>query len=346
MNMNMDKAVSMDKNINTGALASPTVLDLRHAVRTTVPAHTKSVVVGCSGGPDSLVLTAVASWVGERAGFRVHSVTVDHQLQENSAEIARIAAEHALALGASSSHVVTADVTGEGGMEAAARLARREALMSAAHGTPILLGHTANDQAETVLLRLLRGAGSHSLSAMSAADHPWYRPFLGHTRADIELAVQELLTPLGITPWADPHNLSHDFARVRMRDHLQRLTEDFGPSVVASLVRTADLSRADDSALEELAEEFLTSQEITNPQDLQVGIDSLTKLSVAVRSRVIRRMYAMCVAVEREFLPLTYNHVQAIDALITDWHGQGVIALPLGVCAAREYDRLRFYRGT
>ncbi len=348
----MNRTTNTNKNTNTssGALASPTILDLRNAVRTSIPAGTERVIVGCSGGPDSLVLTAVASWVGERAGFQVHSVTVDHQLQENSADIARIATEHALAVGATSAEVVTVNVGGRGGhgghggMEAAARIARREALMSAANGVPILLGHTANDQAETVLLRLLRGAGSHSLSAMSAVDHPCYRPFLGNTRADIELAVQELLTPLGITPWADPHNQSHDFARVRMRDHLQRLTEDFGPSLVWSLVRTADLARADDRALEDLAEEFVAAQSFANPQDLYVSIDSLAKLPVAVRSRVIRRMYAQCAAVERESSPLTYNHMQTIDALISDWHGQGEIALPLGVCAVREYDRLRLYR--
>ena len=327
-----------------GSWASPTVISLRNAVRASVPTDTESVFVGCSGGPDSLVLTAVACWVGARAGFQVHSVTVDHQLQADSAVIARTAATQATELGAASAQVVTVNVTGEGGMEAAARQARREALIGAAKGAPILLGHTANDQAETVLLRLLRGAGSHSLAAMAAVDHPWYRPFLGNTRADIELAVQELLTPLGITPWADPHNLSNDFARVRMREHLQRFTEDFGPGIVASLVRTADLARSDDNALEALATDFLQTQEFLDLADQRVDMEALVQLPGAVRSRVILRMYAMCAAVERESSPLTYNHVQTIDALITDWHGQGEIALPLGVCAVREYDRLRLYR--
>jgi len=332
---------------DSGTWASPTVISLRNAVRASVPTDAQTVFVGCSGGPDSLVLTAVACWVGARAGFQVHSVTVDHQLQADSAVIARTAAAQATEVGAASAQVVTVNVTGEGGMEAAARQARRQALIGAAKGAPILLGHTANDQAETVLLRLLRGAGSHSLAAMAAVDHPWYRPFLGNTRADIELAVQELLTPLGITPWADPHNVSHDFARVRMREHLQRFTEDFGPGIVASLVRTADLARSDDTALEALATDFLHMQEFpdqADQADQRVDIETLVQLPGAVRSRVILRMYAMCAAAERESSPLTYNHVQTIDALITDWHGQGEIALPLGVCAVREYDRLRLYR--
>lgn len=330
--------------MNQGTWASPTVLSLRNAVRSSVPASTESVIIGCSGGPDSLVLTAIACWVGEREGFRVNTVTVDHQLQENSSVIAQTAAEHARALGAARAEVVRVSVTGEGGMEAAARGARREALRTAAQGAPILLGHTANDQAETVLLRLLRGAGAHSISAMSAVDHPWYRPFLGNTRGEIEEAVQELLVPRGITPWTDPHNLSNDFARVRMREHMQRLAEDFGPGIVAGLVRTADLARADDTALEALAAAFIASQEMGNAPHMSVSISSLSELPEAVRSRVIRRMFGMCVGVERESSPLTYNHVRAIEALITDWHGQGEIAVPLGVSAVREYDRLRLYR--
>lgn len=331
---------------DSGTWASPTVLSLRNAVRANLPAETQSVFVGCSGGPDSLVLTAVACWVGARAGFQVHTVTVDHQLQSDSAVIAHTAAAQATELGAASAQVVTVNVSGAGGMEAAARQVRREALIGAAEGAPILLGHTANDQAETVLLRLLRGAGAHSLSAMAAVDHPWYRPFLANTRAEIEVAVTELLTPLGITPWVDPHNLSRDFARVRMREHMQRLTEDFGPGMVASLVRTADLARSDDTALEQLASDFLVVQELSEGSEQQVDINSLAKLPQAVRSRVIRRMYSVCAAVERESSPLTYNHVQVIEALITDWHGQGVIALPLGVCVAREQDRLSFYPST
>lgn len=330
--------------------ASPTVVGLRHAVRATVPADTTRVVVGCSGGPDSLVLTAIAAWVGERHGFAVHAVTVDHQLQNNSGEVAATAARNAIALGATSAEVVAVEVSGEGGVEAAARHARRAALLETSQGAPILLGHTATDQAETVLLRLLRGAGTHSLSAMAAVDPPWYRPFLTVPRADIVTAVQELLIPLGITPWSDPHNADADFARVRMRDHLQRLTEDFGTGLVAGLVRTADLARADDLALESFAEAFLAEHpSVTGPSaaiqsDYQISIADLAHLPAAIRTRVIRRVYGIVAGVDRESSPLTFQHVQSIDSLISEWHGQGEIAVPLGVSAVREYDRLRIYR--
>ena len=326
--------------------ASPTVIELRNSVKGCLPKGTKSIVVGCSGGPDSLVLVAVASWVGEREGFTVRSVTVDHQLQPNSAHIAAEAAQHALTLGASSAEVITVDVDTSSGIEAGARIARRAALLDAANGEPILLGHTANDQAETVLLRLLRGAGAHSLSAMKQCEDPWHRPFLGSSRSEIETAVSEILQPLEITPWTDPHNSITDFARVRIRELLGELTSDFGPGVQASLVRTADLLRADDRALEELADSFYEIHLESNERDsADLEVTDLESLPEAIRTRVIRRVYCHVAGVERESSPLTFNHVQSIEALVVDWHGQGDIALPLGVCAKREYGRLRIYRG-
>lgn len=301
------------------------------------------MVVGCSGGPDSLVLVAVASWVGQRAGFTVRSVTVDHQLQENSAHIARDAATWAITLGASSAEVIAVDVDTASGIEAGARTARRTAMLDYAHGDPILLGHTANDQAETVLLRLLRGAGAHSLSAMTQCESQWHRPFLRSSRSDITTAVSEILQPLGITPWTDPHNSNTDFARVRIREILSELTGDFGPGVQASLVRTADLLRSDDQALEELAESYCEVHS-TQLESGALDIEELESLPVAIRSRVIRRLYCQVAHVDREISPLNFNHVQAIEALISDWHGQGEVALPLGVYAKREYARLRICR--
>ena len=148
--------------------ASQTVVALRNSVKACLEPGTDSVVVGLSGGADSLVLTAVAVWVGERSGFSVQAVVVDHGLQIGSAEIASSAALAATKLGATSIEIRKVDVGNDGGMEMAARTARRAALLEVANGRPILLGHTANDQAETVLMRLLRGSGAHSLSAMSA----------------------------------------------------------------------------------------------------------------------------------------------------------------------------------
>jgi tRNA(Ile)-lysidine synthase len=269
------------------------------------------------------------------------AVVVDHGLQVGSAEIASSAALAATKLGATSIEIRNVDVGTDGGMEMAARTARRAALLEVANGRPILLGHTANDQAETVLLRLLRGSGAHSLSAMSACTNTWHRPFLSHSRGEIEAAVVELLTPLGITPWQDPHNFDEVFSRVKMRKYLDILSEDFGPSIISGLVRTADMLRADNRALDHIADESFRSAQKSETQ-VSMGVQELENVPSAIRTRLIKLCFDHLTAGTRENSPLTYQHVMSVDALISGWSGQGGIALPLGVTASREYGRLVF----
>ena len=324
--------------------ASQTVVAMRNSVKACLEPDTDSVVVGLSGGADSLVLTAVAAWVGERSGFTVQAVVVDHGLQIGSHEIASEAVIAATRLGATSIEILKVDVGTQGGMEMAARTARRAALLDAADGRPILLGHTANDQAETVLLRLLRGSGAHSLSAMSACTKIWHRPFLTHSRGDIQVAVDELLLPEGIIPWQDPHNFNEDFSRVKMRRHLDTLSEEFGPSIVSGLVRTADMLRADNQALDHIATEgFRLAQK--SDSEVSMSVDELENLPTAIRTRIIKLCFDYMNSGTRENSPLTHQHVMSVEALISNWSGQGEIALPLGVTAKREYARLYLNRG-
>ena len=324
--------------------ASQTVVALRNSVKACLEPGTDSVVVGLSGGADSLVLTAVAVWVGERSGFTVQAVVVDHGLQIGSAEIASIAALAATKLGATSIEIRKVDVGNDGGMEMAARTARRAALLEVANGRPILLGHTANDQAETVLMRLLRGSGAHSLSAMSACTKTWHRPFLPHSRGEIEAAVVELLTPLGITPWQDPHNFDEVFSRVKIRRHIDTLSEEFGPSIISGLVRTADMLRSDNRALDHLADESFRAAQKSETQ-VSMGVEELESVPGAIRTRLIKLCFDHLTAGTRENSPLTHQHVMSVEALISGWSGQGGIALPLGVTANREYGRLVFSQG-
>ena len=148
------------------------------------------VLVGCSGGPDSLALVGCAAWVGERQGHSVRAVIVDHGLQQGSAGVASGAAAACAALGVPSD-IVRVEVGTAGGPEAAARDARYAALEQAAEtsgASAVLLGHTLDDQAETVLLRLARGSGARTLAAMSARAGRWRRPFLSMPRTDVHAA--------------------------------------------------------------------------------------------------------------------------------------------------------------
>lgn len=317
--------------------------EVRRAVRASLAdlAADDLVLVACSGGPDSLALARAVAAERSRAG----AIVVDHGLQQGSADVAERAAEQCRALGLDPVEVVAVhlgeQVPGRGGPEAIAREARRAALADAADhhaAAAILLAHTRDDQAETVLLRLARGAGARSLSAMAPIAGVWRRPLLGLDRALVHSALGDLQA------WTDPHNTDPSFARVRVRgDVLPAMTEALGPGVVAGLVRSAELLRDDAEALERIAEQEWSGCCIAHTEGITIELD-LDRLSVlprAVRTRLLRRA-----AIETGAPPsaLTRDHILAVEALISDWHGQGPLDLPGPLRASRGCGRLRFDR--
>lgn len=299
------------------------------------------ILVACSGGPDSLALVAATAWVAERSHLVASAVVVDHGLQADSASVAANAADTCVSLGVPA-RVVRVEVGTEGGPEAAARTARYEALTAAAAqegAAAVLLGHTLEDQAETVLLRLARGSGARSLAAMGARTDPWRRPFLALPRATVRVAADEALAAVGRPAWSDPHNDDRAFARVRVRALLDGLVDDLGPGVVMGLARSADLLRDDADALDAIADGAYAQVVRSEDDDgeLTADCEALGALPTAVRTRVIR---AMALACGSPADALGVDHVRQVDALITDWHGQGETSLPGGVRARRECGRL------
>jgi tRNA(Ile)-lysidine synthase len=243
---------------------SPAIRRVRRAVRDALtalppPAREVPLVVGCSGGADSLALTLAA--VALRGPDHVHAAIVDHQLQDGSAE--RAAATAALlARRGVTAEVHTVRVTGPGGTEAAARIARQGALRAARPhpDSPILLGHTLDDQAETVLLGLGRGSGARSLAGMRRWDPPWLRPLLDVRRATTRAACA------GLPIWDDPHNTDPRFTRVRLRHEVLPLLEDvLAGGVAEALARTAAQLRDDADALDAVADDLLATVTHTEP---------------------------------------------------------------------------------
>ncbi|GAA1883242.1 tRNA(Ile)-lysidine synthase [Williamsia serinedens] len=235
------------------------------------------VCVALSGGPDSTALLLGARHVG----LTVTALVVDHGMQDGSAEVARSAARTAVDLGAQA-QVMTVDVDGPGGPEAAARRARYAALDEARVGRPVLLGHTLDDQAETVLVGLARGSGPRSIAGMVAWDEPWGRPLLATRRATTVAACAEA----GLTPWADPHNDDPRFLRSRVRAELVPVMQTvLGAAVVPALARTADLVRDDLDALDAVA----AAASETVVVDGAVVRSELVALPRAIRRRVLRR---------------------------------------------------------
>jgi tRNA(Ile)-lysidine synthase len=316
-----------------GGGLSPVVAAVRNAVRGSLAGFAPGdlVLAACSGGPDSLALAAALAFTAPRAGLRAGAVTIDHGLQEGSADRAADVAATLRGLGLDPVRAVAVSVNGGGGPEAAARTARYAALEAAAadlDAAAVLLGHTLDDQAETVLLGLARGSGARSLAGMAPRRGIFLRPLLGVRRQ----ATADACAALGLIPWADPHNADRRFARVRVRlDALPTLEAALGPGVAEALARTAGQLRDDAEVLEQLVAGERT-----------VAAASLAGLPGAVRSRVLRSaaLAAGCPAGA-----LTAAHVTRIDELVTNWHGQRWIDLPGGVRATRRSGQVLFEAG-
>nr|WP_144119736.1 tRNA lysidine(34) synthetase TilS [Catellatospora sichuanensis] len=295
------------------------------------------VLVGCSGGADSLALAAGAVFVAPRVGWRVGLVTVDHQLQDGSAGRAEQVARWAREQGFDLVEVATVEVGTRGGPEAAAREARYAALAEAARrlgAATVLLGHTRDDQAETVLLALARGAGPRGLAGMPVhrehAGARFSRPLLDVPRS----ACRAACAAQDLVPWEDPHNTDPSYARSRVRaDALPALVAALGEGVVANLARSAALLGADADLLDELAGNAL--ERCRTPAGLSAG--ALGGLPAALRTRVL---HAWAAELGARRAALTHRHVAALDALVTTWHGQGATLLPGGIAVSRRSGEL------
>ncbi len=318
------------------------IADIRRAVRDSLDAAAAAsgrplatgelILVACSGGPDSLALAAALAFeVGsahrDGLGLRAGAVIVDHGLQAVSAEVAERTAGVLQDLGLEPVEIVKVTVGDAGGPEAAARDARYAALRASAAKLGarfVLLGHTLNDQAETVLLGLARGSGARSLSGMAAISPiegagEFLRPLLGIGR---ETTVA-FCADSGLRPWNDPHNLDPKFTRVRVRQNVLPLLEaELGPGVAEALARSADLLRADADHLDDLANAQFKQLALLGSTDLEFEIKPLTALADAIRSRVLKLALAVFAAESSAV------HIRAIEDLLDNWHGQKPLTLP------------------
>lgn len=321
----------------------PAVAEVRVAVRRALTDLRDTpdalVLAACSGGADSLVLAAALAFVAPRTGLRAGLVTVDHGLQQGSAARASVVADWGKSQGLEPVEAVTVTVGSDGGPEAAARTARYQALDEAAErlgAAAVLLGHTRDDQAETVLLALARGSGLRGIAGMPQRRGIYRRPFLDLPRAVVRAACAEL----DLTPWEDPHNADPAYARSRVRALLPTLEEVLGPGVVANLARTARLAAADSAVLDALGRRVLARvSETTEPPPDRPGLDAvrLARYPTALRTRVL---HGWARALGCPGSALSGRHVDALDALLTSWSGQGAVHLPGGIRVRRASGRL------
>ena len=322
----------------------PSVAAVRHAVRRGLADLDPGarLVVACSGGADSLALASATVFEAREPGWYVVGATVDHGLQDDSDARADAVVAQLAALGVDETVGARARVEAPGlGPEAAARAARYavlEQIRESFDADVVLLGHTRDDQAETVLLGLTRGSGGRALAGMRRSFDAYRRPLLDVSHTDTVTACQVE----GLRTWEDPHNDDPSFTRVRVRRRILPLLEDqLGPGVTEALARTADQLRPDMELLDDYAERALVDVGSGSTDGLPV--DALLALPAPIRTRVLRLSAVAAGAPAGEVF---HQHVMAVDALLTDWHGQKWVDLPGHLRAVRREGALHFEAAT
>ena len=311
---------------------------IRLAVRICLTSNTKpgqKLLIAVSGGADSLALAAACEFEAKKLKVKIAAAVIDHSLQNNSDKVAAQTAKTLAALGFEEVVVKKIAVGKAGGPEAAARTARYTALETIRQKTKsnfVVLGHTASDQAETVLLGLVRGSGSKSLSGMSEKTGLLLRPLLGIERATTEAFCKDS----GIKYWSDPQNKDEKFLRVMIRKHvLPFLEKQLGGSVAASLVRTSDQLREDNTYLESQADKSFKKYAKVSGSGIGFDAKALEKLPAAILNRVIKK------ALDGFGSESSRTHVLAVSDLVLSWHGQKPLALP-GVRVVRKGNTISF----
>lgn len=321
------------------------------------------LALAVSGGADSLALAACALDLASRRGVPTVTLTVDHGLREGSDREARQVADVLASMGAQSSMVLTGAVPTGSGPEGGARELRYRLLGLAAADfarqydlarVDLLFGHTMNDQAETVLLRLARGAGSAALGGIrrrrSAGEDSllhWGRPLLD-VRREQTLACCEAL---GLDPVEDPTNRvdgpwrtadGQPLRRSAVRElALPELSRAVGQDVIPALARVAAQEQENEDALAAWARSVLEEARVGAGDGPGVGsgiaAGRIADAPAAVRKRALR-LLALEVGVPGGSLAAV--HLERLDALVSDWHGQGSVDLPGGIRMWRESGRL------
>lgn len=320
---------------------TPAMADVRRAIRETWDAtgvHSGDVIlVACSGGADSMALAMAAKFEGDRAGVSVGAVIIDHQLQEITKAVAAEVSYNLTDAGFSPvvMRAVTVDQSAEGGLEAAARNARYDELRVAAEAFDakfVMLGHTLDDQAETVLLGLTRGSGPKSIAGMQRKNGLWLRPLLEIRRATTEAFCRDSR----IDFWNDPHNSDEKFTRVRIRKIvLPMLESELGPGIAESLARTGEILNDDLAYLD--AQALAEFQRIGKVGSTAIVFEAkeLEQLPKVIRIRIYQR------ALELFGTTNSRIHLKSVDELIENWHGQKELTLP-GVRVIRKADEISF----
>jgi len=265
----------------------------------------EKVLVGVSGGPDSLALLLVLHELASSLEIGLHVAHLNHRLRPEAGEEADFVREVASSLGipctVGAEEVRELARSRRLGLEEAGREARYaffHRLREEVGARKLALAHTREDQAVTVLHRLLRGGGRRGLRGMLPCREGWIvRPLLYTGRDQAEAYLQEK----GVSPLRDPSNLDPAFLRNRLRHELLPLLCRYNPRVTERLAQLAEVFRAEEEWLDALTEEVFRSQALVFPGVVALPRESFLSLPLAARRRLLRRAYASLSSAELSF---------------------------------------------
>lgn len=300
-----------------------------------------TLVVAFSGGADS---TALLDLLSRLSGYRLHLIAahLNHCLRGGESDADEQfcraeAARHGIPFEVRRCNV--ARLAGENrlNLEDAGRRARIAFLdeVSRKYGaTAVALAHHADDQAETVLMRLLRGSGMTGLSGMAYRnDRGYVRPLLDITRAEIE----QYLSASGIGWREDASNSDPDYLRNRIRHQLLPLLETYNPSIRSTLASTATLLGDEDTLLEEVTLRRFTGICRVEQGRVTCSAAGVRELKPALRKRVLRLAVKEAAG---SLEGVSQSHIEALGDLADSGRPNARCSLPRGMTAVREYDRL------
>lgn len=299
------------------------------------------VLVGVSGGPDSVCLLYLLQFLSGSLGFRIEIAHLDHMLRKDSAGDAKFVKGLALKLGvpATFGKVNIKRIAAKGSLEEAARNRRLDFLLNAAKqagAKKIALAHNLDDQAETVLMRILRGTGLYGLSAMLPKRRLYgcevIRPLIHIQRKEIE----NFLKRQGITPRRDKTNKEDIFLRNKLRNKLIPLIEDeYNPKIKETLSNMAEISAMDYDYLNQ------TALRMVKGKRGRVKLSNFMRLHPAIQRLILRlNIWRLQGSTRR----ITLRHIKEIEDLILSRPLNSIVDLPKGISVIKKSKSIFFYR--
>ncbi|HIE29331.1 TPA: tRNA lysidine(34) synthetase TilS [Candidatus Poribacteria bacterium] len=308
------------------------------------------IVVGVSGGPDSLALLYALFYLKDELNFTLHIAHLDHKFRGvESAADAKFVEEHARKLEIPFT-IEAIDVPSiirrnRLSSEDGARRIRYQffdRVAAEVNADKVALGHNADDQAETMLMRLFRGAGSHGLSGIpKVRDGRYIRPLLSSSRSEIE----NFLSDLGLSARQDSSNQRPIYLRNKIRLELLPILEtEYNSNIKNVLCRTAEILQSEAELLDKIAAEILPTCVITShPSTIEINLDNLQKQHIAIQRRILR----LCIAdVSSNISDIRFEHIESILHLISNSKPNCILILPNNVKIIKSYDNLTICQAT